>query len=84
MPPLIFICEYNRKSNKIMHCVEKKSLSGSFEDRGIFNVSQLSYDRRGGGLCAHYRSIDKFVKNDHNMALSSQPPLQKKSTQTTR
>ena len=48
MPPLIFICEYNRKSNKIMHCVEKKSLSGSFEDRAIFHVSQLSYDGGGG------------------------------------
>ena len=60
--PLIFICEYNRKSNKIMHCVEKKSLSGSFEDRDIFHVSQLSYDG-GGALCAHYRSIDKIVKN---------------------
>ena len=23
-PPPIFICENNRKSNKIMHCVEKK------------------------------------------------------------
>ena len=33
----------------------------------------------GGGvaLCAHYRSIDKYVKNVHNMALSSQPPLKK-------
>ena len=25
-PPPIFICENNRKSNKIMHCVEKKIL----------------------------------------------------------
>ena len=24
VPPPIFICENNRKSNKIMHCVEKK------------------------------------------------------------
>ena len=43
-PPPIFICENNRKSNKIMHCVEKKKLSGSFEDRAIFHVSQLIYD----------------------------------------
>ena len=64
-PPPIFICENNRKSNKIMHCVEKKKLSGSFEDRAIFHVIQLSYDG-GGALCAHYRSIDKFVKNAHD------------------
>ena len=51
LPP-IFICENNRKSNKIMHCVEeKKSLSGSFEDRGIFHVSQLSYVGGGGLMC---------------------------------
>ena len=29
-------------------------------------------------LCAHYRSIDKYVKNAHYMAISSQPPLKKK------
>ena len=76
--PPIFICENNRKSNKIMHCIKEKKLSGSFEDRAIFHVMQLSYDRVGwGGLCAHYRSIDKYVKNAHNMALSSQPPLKK-------
>ena len=51
-------------------------LSGSFEDRAIFHVIQLSYDG-GGALCAHYRSIDKYVKNAHNMALSSQLPLKK-------
>ena len=42
--------------------LKKKFLSGSFEDRAIFHVPQLSYDG-GGSLCAHYRSIDKFVKN---------------------
>ena len=31
----IFICENNRKSNKIMHYVEKKNLSGGCEERGI-------------------------------------------------
>ena len=31
----IFICENNRKSNKIMHCLDF-FLSGSFEDMGIF------------------------------------------------
>ena len=35
----IFVCENNRKSNKIMHCVEKK-MSGSFEDKAIFHVIQ--------------------------------------------
>ena len=44
-PSPIFICENNRKSKNIMHCVEKKKyFSGSFEDRAIFHVSQLSYD----------------------------------------
>ena len=47
-PPPIFICENNRKSNKIMHCVEFL-LSGSFEDRAIFYVIQLSSDGVGGG-----------------------------------
>ena len=38
-PPSIFICENNRKSNKMMHCVEEKKISiGSFEDKAIFNV----------------------------------------------
>ena len=58
-----------------MHCVEEKKLSGSFEDRTIVHVIQLSYD---GALCAHHISIDKFEKNAHNMSLSSQPPLKKK------
>ena len=26
VPPPIFICENHRKSNKIMHCVEKKKI----------------------------------------------------------
>ena len=34
--------------NVSMHCVENVFLSGSFEDRAIFHVIQLSYD--GGGL----------------------------------
>ena len=39
--PPIFICENNRKINKIMHCVEKKKiLSGSFKDKAIFHVIQ--------------------------------------------
>ena len=41
-PPPIFICENNRKSNKIMHC--DGFFSGSFEDMGIFHVFQLSFD----------------------------------------
>ena len=37
LPPPIFICENNNeKSNKIMHCVLKFFLSGSFEDMDIF------------------------------------------------
>ena len=39
-----FIFENNRKSNKIMHCVGKKNLIGSFEDRAIFHVI-LEIDR---------------------------------------
>ena len=39
VPPSIFICENNRKS-KSMLCVEKKNLSGGFEDQAIFHVIQ--------------------------------------------
>ena len=36
-----FICENNRKSNKIMHCFErKKILIDSFQDKAIFHVIQ--------------------------------------------
>ena len=38
-PPLIFICENNRKSNKIMHCVD--FFSSSFQDMGIFAIIYL-------------------------------------------
>ena len=51
-PPPIFIFENNRKSNKVMHCVEKKkSLSGSFEDRAIFTMLNLVMMGRGGLMC---------------------------------
>ena len=33
-----------------MQCVEKKKLSGSFEDRAIFHEIQLSYDGGFTGL----------------------------------
>ena len=42
--PPIFICENHRKINKIMHCIEKKKLSASFEDIAIFHVN-LEIDR---------------------------------------
>ena len=42
--PPIFIRENNRKSNTIMHCVEKNFLSGSLEDKAIFHVI-LEIDR---------------------------------------
>ena len=42
--PPIFICENNRKSDKIMHCVEKKNLIGSLKDQAIFHVI-LEIDR---------------------------------------
>ena len=44
VPPPTFICENDRKSNKIMHCVEKNSLSGSFEDKAIIHAI-LEIDR---------------------------------------
>ena len=47
MPLPYFICENNRKSNKIKQCVDLFFLSGSFEVRDIFHEIQLSYD--GGG-----------------------------------
>ena len=52
-----------------MQCV-KKNLIGRFKNKAIFHVI-LEIDR-------YIDSIDKFVKNAHNMSLSSQPPLQKK------
>ena len=42
--PPIFICENNRNSNKIMHCVKKFFLIGSFKDKAIFHVI-LEIDR---------------------------------------
>ena len=42
--PPIFICKNNRKSNKIGHCVEKKNLIVSFEDKAFFHVI-LEIDR---------------------------------------
>ena len=34
-PPPIFICENNRKSNKIMHCIDLFVLRGSFSRNSI-------------------------------------------------
>ena len=42
--PPYFFCENNRKSNKIMHCVEEKKSIGSFKDKAIFHVI-LEIDR---------------------------------------
>ena len=63
-PPFLFV-KTIEKVIRLCTVLKKKSLSGSFEDRAIFHVSQLSYDG-GGGLCASYRSIDKFVKKGEN------------------
>ena len=56
--PPIFICENHRKSNKIMHCVEKKFFRVRVLKIGpffmVFNLVLMG----GGALCAHYRSID--------------------------
>ena len=41
-PPPIFICENNRKGNKIKHCVDLFFLSGGCEDRDIFSRIYLS------------------------------------------
>ena len=60
MPPLFLIVKNQEKVIRL--CSVLIFLSGSFEDRGNFHVIQLSYDG-GRALCAHYRSIDKFVKN---------------------
>ena len=40
------ICENNRKSHKIIYCVD--FFSGSSQDMGIFYVFQLSFDGGGG------------------------------------
>ena len=42
---LIFICENNRRSNKVMHHVD--FFIGSFEDMGIFHVFLLSFEDMG-------------------------------------
>ena len=58
-PPILFVKAIEkviRLCNVLNFC-----LSGSFEDRAVFHVIELSYD--WGALCAHYRSIDKFMKN---------------------
>ena len=64
MSPLFLFVKTIENVIRLCTVLKKKSLSGSFEDRAIFHVSQLSYG--GGALCAHYRSIDKFVKNGEN------------------
>ena len=62
MSPLFLFVKTIENVIRLCTVLKKKSLSGCFEDRAIFHVSQLSYDG-GGALCAHYRSIDKIVKN---------------------
>ena len=47
-PPLFLFVETIEKVIRLCTVLKKKSFSGSFEDRAIFHVSQLSYD--GGGL----------------------------------
>ena len=64
-PPPIFICENNRKSNKILHCVDLFSLSDSFEDMAILEGIRRR-DDRGGALSALYRSIDTFYLHNHH------------------
>ena len=44
MSPLFLLVKTIEKVIRLCTVLKKKSLSGSFEDRGIFNVSQLSYD----------------------------------------
>ena len=36
--PYQFICKNNRKSNKIMQCVENFFMIGTFKDKAIFHV----------------------------------------------
>ena len=44
VPPLFLFVNTIEKVIRLCTVLKKKSLSGSFEDRAIFNVSQLSYD----------------------------------------
>ena len=60
VPPLFLFVKALEKVIRLCN-VLNFCLSGSFEDRAVFHVIELSYD--WGALCAHYRSIDKFVKN---------------------
>ena len=61
-PPPISICENNRKSYKIMHCVEKKKiLIDSFKDTAIFHVI-LEIDK---GCPKKNQTVDIFLNNFH-------------------
>ena len=52
-------------------------MSGSFEDKAIFHVIQISYDG-GEALCAHHRSIDKFVQKIFKNAKKTKKTKKKK------
>ena len=49
-PPLFLFVKTIEKVIRLCTVLKKKKLSGSFEDRTISHVSQLSYDGGGGGL----------------------------------
>ena len=50
-PPLFLFVKTIEKEIRLCTVLNKKYLSGSFEDRAIFHVSQLSYDGvEGEGL----------------------------------
>ena len=50
-PPLFLFVKTIEKVIRLCTVLKNKSLSGSFEDRAIFHVSQLSYDGGGGLMC---------------------------------
>ena len=67
-PPLFLFVKTIEKVIRLCTMLKKKmKLIGSFEDKANFHVI-LQIDRQ-------IDSIDIFVKNAHNMSLSTQPPL---------
>ena len=64
-PPPIFVCENNRKSDKIMHCVEKK-FSGGCEDRPILWAFFTNLSLETIYLSPELREKWPYLQNSHS------------------
>ena len=63
--PPIFICENNRKSNEIMHCVDF-FLSGGCEDRDILWAFFTNSSIESIYLSLELREKWPYIQNDHS------------------